>query len=67
MSTELFWPARASVATMAGGSEHTPEEERGRGQAAVGQQAGQTAAGQRRDHWGNKNSDHTAAAAFIQA
>lgn len=36
----VFWPAHAGVAAMAGGSEHAPEEERVRGQAALGQQAG---------------------------
>lgn len=52
-STGLFWPAHAGVAAMAGGSEHAPEEERGRGQAAVGQQTWQTAAGKRGDNRGN--------------
>lgn len=37
------------MAAMAGGSEHVAEEERGRGQAAVGQQTRQTPAGQRGD------------------
>lgn len=40
------------MAEVAGCSEHAPEEERGRSQAAVGQQARQTAAGQGRDHRG---------------
>lgn len=56
MSTDMFWPAHAGVAAMAGGSEHTSEEERGRGQVAMGQQAGQAAAGQRGNHWGNRHS-----------
>lgn len=46
---------------MAGGSEHAAEEERSRGQAAVGQQAGQTAAGQRGNHRGEEYREHTAA------
>lgn len=67
MSSGVFWPAHAGVAAMAGGSEHTPEEEGGRGQAAVGQQARQTAAGQRWNHRGNIHSEHTAAASLNQA
>lgn len=58
----VFWPAYTGMAEMAGGSEHAPEEKRGRGQAAVGQQARQTTAGQRGDHWGK-----TAAAKLNQA
>lgn len=41
---------------MARGSEYSAEEERGRGQTSVGQQAGQTAAGQGGDHRGNRRS-----------
>ena len=65
MSSGLLGPADAGVAKMAGGSEHASEEERVRGQAAVGQQAWQAAAGQRRDHWGNKRSDPAAASAEL--
>lgn len=46
---------------MARGSEHAAEKERSRGQAAMGQQAGQTAAGQRGNHWGEEHGEHTAA------
>lgn len=41
------------VAALAGRSGHVAEEEGGRGQAALGQQAGQTAAGQRGDRRGH--------------
>lgn len=40
------------MAALAGCSDHAAEEERDRGQTAVGQQAGQTAAGQGRDRRG---------------
>lgn len=59
MCTGGLWPAHSGMAAMAGGSEHTPEEARGRSQAAVGEQAWQTAAGQRGHQWGNEYSDPT--------
>lgn len=54
LTSGMFWPAHTCMAAMAGGSEHVAEEERGRGQAAVGQQTRQTPAGQRGDQWGNR-------------
>ena len=54
LPTGLLWPAHASVAALAGGSEHAAEEEGGRGQVAVGQQAWQAAAGQGGHHRGKE-------------
>lgn len=52
----VVWSPDEGVAALAGCSDRPAEEEGDGGQTAVGQQARQTAAGQRGDRWGKNNS-----------
>ena len=57
--TGRLWPAHEDVAALAGCSDHPAEEAGGWGSAAVGQQAGQAAAGQGWDCRGEPLQGHS--------